>query len=488
MASVSPRLFADGNHDQERPAMNAIAGRGRQPMNAIVGELRGRREIAARVIIPGDAEYETARSVYWPLIDRRPAAIVKAIDAGDVAAVVSIARETGLELAVRSGGHSNAGHGVAEGGIVLDLSLMKAVRISRERGLAWAQTGLTAGEVTAAAAEHGLAIGFGDTASVGIGGLTLGGGIGHFVRKHGLTIDDLVAAEVVTADGELLSVDTERHPDLFWALRGGGGNFGVATRFTYRLHPDGVVTAGVLILPATAQTIARFITAADSAPDEVSTIATVMLAPPLPTIPSEHHGRPIVMATLVHAGDVGAAEEALAPLRSLVRPLFDGVRRMPYPELFEAAPPRAFASLRTMFLDRVDESVAARILVQLRASSAPMALAQLRVLGGAMARVPVEATAFAHRRSRIMLNLTATFASREEAPVHDAWVAASAAALRQADAGAYVNFLGDEGADRVRAAYPRPTWERLAAIKHRYDPTNLFHPNQNIEPRPVSAV
>jgi FAD/FMN-containing dehydrogenase len=439
-----------------------------------------RARFAERVIRPGDADYDQARTVSSPLIDRRPAAIITPIDAGEVAAVIALARKGGLELAVRSGGHSPAGHSVSEGGIVLDLSLMKALEIAPHRRRAWAETGLTAGEVTAAAGAHGLAIGFGDTGSVGIGGLTLGGGIGYLVRKHGLTIDDLLAAEVVTADGQLLRVDAEHHPDLFWALRGGGGNFGVVTRFHYRLHPLTMVTAGTLILPATAPIIASFIAAAETAPDELSTIADIRPAPPAPSFPHELRGRLVLIATLVHAGSGEEGERALAPFRVLARPLLDTLRPLPYRELYphrQRTGRRPPPAVHTMFLDTIDEPVAGQILEHLHASSAEFPAAQLRVLGGALARVPVDATAFAHRRSRIMLNLLATHTDPDEALVHRAWLTQVAAALRQADAGAYVNFLADEDQARVRQAYPGRTWERLAAIKRRWDPTNLFHLN-----------
>jgi len=255
---------------------------------AAISISRLRADLAGQVIGPDDSEYERARLVFLPQFDRRPAAIVRPAGANEVAYVVSLAREQGLELAIRSGGHSSAGHGVSEGGIVLDLSAMKALEIDPDNRLAWAETGLTAGEVTTAAHAHGLAIGFGDTGSVGIGGLTLGGGVGYLIRKHGLTIDDLLGAEIVTADGGLLRADAEHHPDLFWAIRGGGGNFGVATRFHYRLHPVGTVTGGMLVLPATADVVAGFVAAAEAAPEELSTIATVMTAPPLPFLPEEY--------------------------------------------------------------------------------------------------------------------------------------------------------------------------------------------------------
>jgi FAD/FMN-containing dehydrogenase len=212
-----------------------------------------------RVIAPGDDGYDEARVVYYRAIDRRPAAIIRAADADDVARVVTLARDTGAELAVRSGGHSVAGHSVSDGGIVLDLSDMQALEIDVEGRTAWAQTGLTAGQYTAAAGDHGLATGFGDTGGVGIGGITLGGGVGFLVRKYGLTIDDLLAADVVTADGQLLHVDARTHPDLFWALRGGGGNFGVATRFQFRLHEVDTMLGGMMILPATPDVITSFV-------------------------------------------------------------------------------------------------------------------------------------------------------------------------------------------------------------------------------------
>src|SRR5919205_2780435 len=239
----------------------------------IVSELRA--ALSGRVIVPGDADYDAARTVFYGGFDRRPAAIARVADAADVSRVVSLARESGLELAVRSGGHSSAGHSTTDGGIVIDLSQMKGLEIDLEQRTAWAETGLTAGEYTTAVGAHGLATGFGDTGSVGIGGITLGGGIGYLVRKHGLTIDDLLAADIVTADGRLLRVDAETHPDLFWAIRGGGGNFGVATRFQFRLHEVGTIVGGMLLLPATPQVIASFVSEAEAAPEELSTIANI---------------------------------------------------------------------------------------------------------------------------------------------------------------------------------------------------------------------
>jgi FAD/FMN-containing dehydrogenase len=374
--------------------------------------------------------------------------------------------------------------GVTDGGIVLDLSDMRALDIDLERRTAWAETGLTAGAYTAAAGAHGLATGFGDAGSVGIGGITLGGGVGFLARKYGLTIDDLLAADVVTADGQLLHVDAETHPDLFWAIRGGGGNFGVATRFQFRLHEVGTTVGGMLLLPATPDVVAAFVAEADAAPDELSTIANVMTAPPMPFVPEEYHGRPVIMAVLVHVGSADAGERVIGRFRALATPIVDMVRPMRYHEIYEEGdPPHPVAiAVRTMFVDTVDRRAAAAIIDGLQASTAPMAATQLRVLGGAVSRVPAEATAYAHRERRIMANVAAAFERPEEAAQHEAWADGLAGELRQDGTGAYVNFLGDEGAARTREAYPGSTWDRLAAIKARYDPANLFRLNQNIPP------
>ncbi len=444
-----------------------------------------RAAIKGEVIAPDDAGYDEARAVFYGAFDRRPAVIVRPTDAGDISSVVSLANETGIELAVRSGGHSVAGHSTSEGGIMLDLADMKGLDIDVERRTAWAEAGLTAGEYTSAAGAHGLATGFGDTGSVGIGGLTLGGGVGFLVRKYGLTIDDLLAAEIVTADGQLRHVDTSTHPDLFWAIRGGGGNFGVVTRFQFRLHEVDNVVGGMLILPATPDLLRSIVTEAEAAPEELSTIANIMVAPPMPFIPAEYHGQLITMAMMVYAGEVSAGERAIAPFRALATPIADMVGPMRYPEIYkltEGGPPIKEEASYSMFLDALDGRAAEAIVNHLLASTAPLAVAQIRVLGGAMARVPAEATAFAHRGRRIMVAVGAVYERPEETPVHEAWVASFAAALRQGDPGVYVNFLGDEGEARVRDAYPGSTWDRLAAIKARYDPTNLFRLNQNIPP------
>ena len=320
-----------------------------------------------------------------------------------------------------------------------------------------------------------------------MGGITLSGGVGFLVRKYGMTIDQLLAAEVVTADGEIRHVDEETDPDLFWALRGGGGNFGVATKFKFQLQPVNEILGGILVLPAEPSVIASFVAEAQAAPDELSTIANVMTAPPMPFLPAELHGRPIVLAFIAYAGPPEEGERAVAPLRALATPLADMVRPMPYPDLysFEPEAPEDFHPMytaRTQFAEGVDESAAAAIVESVGASSAMNAVTQLRVVGGAMARVPADATAFAHRSVPIMVNVAAIYENPDDRPQHAEWVSELSAQLLQDDDGVYVGFLGDEGEERVRAAYPGATWDRLTEVKAKYDPDNLFRLNQNIPP------
>jgi FAD/FMN-containing dehydrogenase len=441
-------------------------------------------ELDGSIITPDHGAYDDARAVFYGGFDRRPAALIRPKGSADVVRVVNRAREAGLGLAVRSGGHSMAAHSVIDGAIVLDLSDMRGLDIDPQSRTAWAQTGLTAGEYTTATAEAGLATGFGDTGSVGIGGITLGGGVGYLSRKFGLTVDDVLAAEVVTPDGEVRLVDADNEPDLFWAIRGGGGNFGVVTRFKYRLHELTTVLGGMLVLPASPELVQAFAGLASEAPDELSLMFNVMTAPPMPFLPAEVHGTTIVMALMCYAGSVEDGERAIAPFRALATPLADMIRPMRYPEMYppeqEGFHPVAVG--RTMFVDEIGHDDAELIVDQVRLSSAQMAVANIRPLGGAVARVPADATAFAHRDRAVMVAIAAMDVSVEAAAAHEEWVGDLTAKLRNGDSAAYVNFIGDEGADRVRDAYPGDTWGRLRAVKRMYDPANMFRYNQNIPP------
>jgi FAD/FMN-containing dehydrogenase len=443
-----------------------------------------REILEGEVITPDDTGYDEARAVFYG-IDRKPSAIVRPTNADEVAYVVSIARDTGTELAVRSGGHSLAGYAVSEGGLVLDLFAMKAIEIDADNRTVWAQTGLTAGELTSALGEHGLAVGFGDTGTVGIGGLTLGGGAGFLSRKYGLTIDSLLAAELVTADGKVTLVDADHHPDLFWAIRGGGGNFGVATRFQFRVEEVPEIVGGMLILPATSENIVSFVELATEAPEELTTILNVMNAPPMPFLPEELVGQPILFSILVYAGDSTKGEDVVSPFRNLDTPLLDMVQPGTYAGIYEAeeegAPPFIFA-IRNFFADEVDKAGAEAVLEALETSTAPMAVAQIRVMGGAVGRVPNDATAYGHRNLPIMVNVASAYSDPEEVGTHETWVNDLAKILGNGGEESYVNFLGEVDESRVRQAYPPETWERLREIKRRYDPGNLFRLNQNIPP------
>ncbi|WP_225800923.1 FAD-binding oxidoreductase [Streptomyces sp. NK15101] len=437
--------------------------------------------VSGRVLAPGDADYEQARTVYLGGMDQRPAAIVQPADADDVARVVVFARDNGLALTVKGGGHSVF---CLSDGLVLDTSSLRGLEIDVEARTAWAGAGLNAGEYTLAAAEHGLVTGFGDTGSVGLGGITVGGGIGYLVRKYGLTIDDLLAAEIVTADGALRRVDADNEPELFWAIRGGGGNFGVVTRLKFRLHELPTVTGGLLLLPATPEVVAGFVEAAEAAPEELSTIANVMPSPPMPFVPEHLHGTPIVLAILVYAGEGEEAEKALAPFRSLAAPIADMMQAMPYPGVY---PPEEegfhpVAAARSLLTDTFGLDDAKLVLERVAASSAAMPAVQIRVLGGAMARVPADATAFAHRDRRILVNVAAMYTDPVEAELHTRWADELTAALQKGVPGVYVNFLADDAEARIREAYPEATWERLRAVKRTYDPTNVFRVNSNIPP------
>jgi FAD/FMN-containing dehydrogenase len=449
--------------------------------DTLIEELRA--QLAGELIDPGEPAYDEARRVFFKGVDRRPLAVARVAGAADVAAVVNAARDGGLELAVRSGGHSRAGHGTVDGGLVIDLSGMNAVEIDAANGTAWAETGATAGKYTLAAGEHGRATGFGDTGSVGIGGLTLAGGMGFLARKTGLTIDNLVAAEVVTADGQVVHASEDSEPDLFWAIRGGEGNFGVATRLQLRLAEISEVVGGMMILPASPQVITGFIEAAREAPEELSTIANVMIAPPMPFVPEEAHGTPIVMGSFAYVGPVDQGEAVIAPFRALADPLADMVRPMRYPDLFEGPGPEAqLAPGANFFADSLEPAAAEAILEQLPKSTAPMKAVQLRVFGGAMARVPNDATAFAHRDRELFVNVAAMYVDAGETATHDAWVNGLADSLGRDGAGGFVGFLGEEDEATIRAAYPGATWDRLRELKRRYDPDNLFRLNHNIPP------
>jgi FAD/FMN-containing dehydrogenase len=432
--------------------------------------------LLGELIRPAHDDYDAARKVHNLGVDRHPALILRAADAADVIRGVTFAREHELPLAVRSGGHSMAGHGTVDGGLVIDLGRMQGLSIDPETRVAWAQPGVRWGTYAQQADAFALGTTSGDTSSVGIGGLTLGGGIGWMVRKYGLTIDNLLSVELVTADGRLLRVTAEDHPDLFWALRGGGGNFGVATAFQFRLHRAGLILGGAIVYPAERNVLRGWAEYAINAPDELTSMAYIMKAPPAPFIPAEWVGRDVAIIGVCYVGDIHTGNRVVQPLRTLGQPVVDITTRMPYPGLFqlseEATHPQPFG-VRSGFMDSVPDAAIDRSLAYVQDLPAGRGLVQFRALGGALARVPADATAFAHRARPYMLTVEGNN-EESDAPAR-AW-----SDLLPYTRGVYSNFLGDEGQERVREAYSPPTFERLLSIKRQCDPTNLFSVNPNI--------
>lgn len=443
-------------------------------------------QIAGEVVFPESIAYDEARRTLNLAYDRYPAVVVRAANAADVARSVVFARAQGLRVAVKSGGHSVAGHSMIDGALVVDLAGMKRVVIEPEARIARVQAGATSGDLVAAAGEHGLALTTGDTTSVGMGGLVTGGGIGFMVRKYGLTIDSLISAQVVTADGDIVTANALEHADLFWAIRGGGGNFGIVTEFMFRLAPVGLVLGGLLMLPASREVVRGYLECAAAAPDGLSTIANIGFAPPAPFMPEERVGELVLAVLVCWTGDIAEGEAALAPLRALATPVADVVSPMPYPVLYQftahQAAPHASA-IKSMFADELSDAAIDAMLASFGRVPSPFCAVQLRALGGAMARVGNEATAFGHRSTRYLVAaLSAWMDPAESGAAQWAWVNDLWDAIGSEGSGVYVNFLGDEGAARLKEAYPAATMARLAAVKRQYDPGNLFRFNQNIEP------
>ena len=450
------------------------------PLDALRARLDGRLLTAA------SPEYDEARKVMNVTVDRRPLAIVRAASAQDVAEAVAYAREHALPLAVRSGGHSVAQHSMIDDALIVDLSSMKRVVVDPETRTARVQAGATSGDLAGPANLHGLALSTGDTHSVGMGGLTTGGGVGFMVRKYGLAIDNLLAAQVVTAAGEIVTASADEHPDLFWAIRGGGGNFGIITEFTFRLAPVGQILGGELILPATRETLRGYLDYAVTAPEDLTTIAHLMHAPPAPYVPADRIGEPVLSILVCWTGSLEEGERAVAPLRALAAPVADAVGPMPYPAIYQFTAHQALphaASLRMMFAHDLSDATVDAALAALHAATSPYSIIQFRGLGGAMARVDADATAFAHRVQRYFVAVIALWLdAAEDAAPHQAWTKGLWEAIRHEGSGVYVNFLENEGEERLRDAYPPATLARLREVKRVYDPHNLFRFNQNIRP------
>ena len=448
--------------------------------------------LAGSVVGPGDPSYETARRVWNHTIDKWPALVVRAASTDDVARTVRFARSEGRPIAVRGGGHSVAGFSTCDDGIVLDLSQLNDVALDAKSQRAFAGGGTRWKDFDAATQQHGLATTGGLVSSTGIGGLTLGGGFGHLVRKYGLTCDNLLSAEVVTADGTVVHASESQNPELFWALRGGGGNFGVVTRFELDLHPVGpIVLGGPIFYPGdqAIDVMTGWRDRLDNMPDELSTLVNLTTAPPAPFIPEEWHNRKVAVIVACWAGDPADGEAVVKPLRSLGTPISDLLGPMPYLDLQQFVDPVWEAGAgnfyTSAFLDRLpDEAI--RTLADFHRSSADLpVLAELHVhhFGGAVARVPAGSTAFTDRSSPFLFNGAARTSDPTDLPHHVAWARTARNAMAAyGSGGMYVNFTS-EGADGIRrASYPPEIYARLQAVKDQYDPFNVFRFNINVTP------
>lgn len=444
---------------------------------------------SGELVTPGDPAYEERRSIWNRMIDRRPELLARCQSAEDARRALAWARDNELPVSIMGGGHNVAGSALVDGGVVIDHGLRRAVTLSPDGRRVSVEPGALLGDVDAATIVQGVAVPIGINTTTGVAGLTLGGGIGWLMRAHGLTCDRLVAADLVLADGHQLTVTEAEEPDLMWALRGGGGNFGIVTRFEFATVPlNGPVLAGMIAYPMEdGQRILRaYRDWAADAPDTVTTIVALRTVLPLPALPVEAHGRRIVGIGLCSVGDPSTDEELLTPLRALGTPLFDTVARKPisvHNAMFDASvPPRNGYYWKSHYLTGLsDKAIEVAIEHHLRAPQ-PWSYSLIGHLGGEIARVPADATAYAHREAPFIININGV----DDDPAHDqeivAWTRETFDALTAfSTGGVYVNFVGNEGEERVRAAYG-PAYARLAAIKARYDPDNVFSTNQNVRP------
>jgi FAD/FMN-containing dehydrogenase len=442
-----------------------------------------------QLVMPGDPAYDAYRGVWNGSIDRFPALIARCGGVADVVEVVRFARSTGLALAVRGGGHSYPGHSVCDGGIVLDLAPMKGIRVDPGMRTARVQAGALWGELDRETQAFGLATTGGIVTHTGVAGLTLGGGIGWLHRKHGLTIDQLLAVDLVTASGDFVEASETENGDLFWGLRGGGGNFGVATEFEFRLHPVGpTVFAGPIYWPMEeAPAVLRFYREwVAQAPDELMTIVVQRKAPAAAFVPQELHGRPIVSVACCYAGPLEEGERLVRPLKAFGSPVLDRCEPKPYvahQAMFDASFPHGWRYyFRACDVAELSDDVIGVMVEHGRRIVSPITTVALFQMGGAVARVGESETAFNGRSAGFTVNINGNSRSAAGFESEREWARTFWAALEPYHTSVYVNFLMEEGEERIRAAYGAEKYERLKALKRRYDPTNLFRLNQNIPP------
>ena len=446
--------------------------------------------LRGELIRPGDDGYDDARAIWNAAHDARPALIVRCAGVGDVMRAVDFARSENLAVAVRGGGHSVAGFSTVDGGIVIDLSGMRSVRVDPERRRAVAEGGATWADFDHETQAFGLAVTGGLVSSTGIGGFTLGGGIGWLMRKYGLAADNLVGADVVTADGRLVRTSEDENPELLWGLRGGGGNFGIATSLEYRLHQVGptVMAGPIFFAGERAEEILRFYRDwVRGLPDELTTLVNLTTAPPAPFLPEAVHGKPLVALVAVGAGEHEQAAGLVQPVRDLGDPIADLIGAIPYTAMQSLLDPLwergAHNYFRSSFVDEVDDAAIAELVAAHREVPSPMSEIHLQHFGGAIARVRDDHGAFGDRSAQFVLNVIARTAGVGGFTNSVGWARRTVDALgRVSRAGAYTNFMGDASDERLRDSYGAAKYERLVALKRRYDPDNLFALNQNIRP------
>jgi FAD/FMN-containing dehydrogenase len=452
-----------------------------------IGRLRER--FRGALLRPGEEGYDEARRIWNGAIDRHPALIARCAGADDVVEAVRYATDRGLPLSVRGGGHAVAGHAVAEGGVMVDLSLMKAITVDPAARTARAAGGLLWSDFDAATQAFGLATTGGIISHTGIGGLTLGGGLGHLMRKHGLTVDNLRSVDLVTADAGRIHVDERTEPELFWGLRGGGGNFGIATTLEYQLHPVGpMVLGGPVFWPIDdAPEVLRYLRDfTPEAPDELGISIAMRLAPPMPFLPPDRYGTPVLGLVLVWSGDPAEGRAALAPLRRIGTPLADVVRPVPYlaiqSMLDGGAPHGMHYYWKSHRVPVLSDEVIDALIQRVTTITSPFSQVNGWAVGGAVSRVDPSATAVGARETGFDLNMAAAWTPQDPDPArHVGWVRRGWDALRPHATGVYANFISDEGAAGVHAAYG-DRMQRLTALKDRYDPDNIFRFNANIPP------
>ena len=459
-------------------------------MPAAVEELAA--GFAGTLIQPGDGEYDEARRVWNGMWDRHPALIARCTSTADVVAAVNFARDNAMTVAVRGGGHSAVGYGTCDDGLVIDLSGMRNVDVDPDARTARADGGATWGDFDTATQEHGLAVTGGRFSTTGIAGLTLGSGSGWLERKCGLTADNLLRAEIVTADGSVLTLSNDENPELFWGIRGGSGNFGIVTSFTYRLHEVGpLIYGGMLVaLPDRAAEIMTFMRDyMVDAPDDLGGAVGFVSAPPEPFVPAEMHFKPIVGVILCWTGDHAEGERVIAPIREAVQPVMDMVQPMPYVALQSmldgGGPKGTRAYMKAEFIDDLSDEAIAKVVDHGARRPGPMAQILMEPMGGAIARVGENDTALGRRDVPWCYHALALWMEpdAETEQAHRAWAAALSDDMRpHATDGVYLNYTSDNDEDRVRSTYGPEKYARLVALKDRYDPGNLFRLNANIKP------